>query len=578
MSALRRGTQPQDETCADWVVAASTSGELALSSGARRDTHFGELPPPVEIARQGPCAALFEGLLYNREELERRLRVPDLTDSELVLEAYRRWGDGVLKECKGSYAFVIGDLDRRRVLCARDRVGLHPAFYADGGGDLLFSSSITALLGDRRVSNEINRAALADHLRHSFPDPSETYFSAIRRIPPAHVLVAGPGGRRIDRYWSPVPDDEEIDWVDADELEQFEELLTATVTRFLRLGRAGIYLSGGLDSVSVAAFAAKASRDAGGQPPLALSLGFSHEASNEQSIQRGVASDLDLPQLLVPFEEAAGPYGVVAADLELGKRSPAPTLNLWLPAYNFLATQARDRGCRVILTGHGGDEWLCVSPYLAADLIFSRDLKGLLRLWNNHRRSYPLPSHAILWNLVWHFGTRPLLRSAVTRVAPSAMRHRRRRAETHPWIAPDPSLRRELAERAEASAPEPPQPGRIYLHEMNESLDHAVVSMELEELFENGRRLGVQFGHPFWDAGSPHIPLPDSARAAEPGRQSEGPRAIDAGTPLSGARVRATAQGHRDTRREKDLRGGGRGGMAPARGGQDACKSRRRGQ
>ncbi len=501
LPGLYRAAQDRDGTYADWLVTAATSGELTLNAATRRDTEIGEVPRRLDIARQGACSALFDGVLQNREELERPLDATGLTDGELVLEAYRRWGDDLLDELKGIYAFVIGDVVRKRVLCARDRVGSHPLFYADVGGELLVSASISALLRDPRVSSEINRAALADHLAHRWPDPGETYFSAIRRVPPGHVLVAGSAGRRINRYWSPVPDGEEIDWVDADELEHFEELLTAAVMRFLGLGRAGIYLSGGLDSVSVAALAAKASRETSRQPPLALSLGFSHEAANEQSIQRAVASDLDLPQLLVPMDEAAGPDGLIAADLELSKCWPAPIVNVWLPAYNFLAVQGRDRGCRVILSGHGGDEWLCVTPYYAADLIFSLDLKGLLRLWNNQRRSYPLASRTLLWNLVWRFGTRPLLGFAANRLAPSAMRHRRRVVGRTPgWIAPDPALRRELAERADATTPERPKPGRMYLSEMNRSLDHTLVAMELEEAFEAGRRLGVRFGHPFWDA------------------------------------------------------------------------------
>ena len=318
---------------------------------------------------------------------------------------------------------------------------------------------------------------------------------------PGTMLVAGPDGRRINRYWSPVPDGEEIQWVAADELEQFDELLATAVMRFLGLGRAGIYLSGGLDSVSVAAFAAKASRERNQQAPLALSLGFSHEATNEQPIQRAVAAELDMPQLLVPLEEAAGSDGLIAADLELGKGWPAPMVNFWLPAYNFLAAQGRDQGCRVILSGHGGDEWLCVSPYHAADLISSLDLKGLLALWDNQRRSYPLASRTLLWNLLWRFGTRPLLASAAHRIAPSAMRNRRRViGRTPSWIAPDPLLRRELAERADRSVVRPAGPGRVYLAESNRCLDHALVAMDLEEAFEAGRRLGVRFGHPFWDA------------------------------------------------------------------------------
>src|SRR5436309_14659581 len=98
MPALRRGSQPRGETWGDWVGTATASGELTSSSGARRDTS--DVSPSVEMARQGTCAALFEGLLHNREELESRLHTPGLTDSELVLAAYHRWGDRVLDELK----------------------------------------------------------------------------------------------------------------------------------------------------------------------------------------------------------------------------------------------------------------------------------------------------------------------------------------------------------------------------------------------------------------------------------------------------------------------------------------------
>jgi asparagine synthase (glutamine-hydrolysing) len=487
----------------DWLLVASRSGELELSSG---DDAESEAAGPLEgprVARNGECSALLDGVLHNRAELERRFRVDGSTDSELALEAYLRWGEGALGELKGIYVLVVGDRKHERILCARDRLGSHPLFYAHGSGELLLSTSIEVLLRDRRVSNEVSRAALADHLAHRWPDPGETYFSAVRRVPPGHALVAGSREHRVYRYWSPVATDGTVDWVTENELEQFEGLLDQAVARFLALGPAGIYLSGGLDSVSVAAIAASSSREQGLPAPWALSLGFSHQEANEQAIQRSVARDLDLPQLLVPFEEAAGPDGLIAATLELNRRSPAPVVNMWLPAYHYLATQGRQRGCRVVLTGQGGDEWLSVTPLYAADLILSLDLKGLFRLWGNQRRSYPIPARTILRNIAWRFGTRPLLGLAADRIAPGPTRSlRRRRAirATPSWVAPDPVLRRELADRTQASIPARPSAGQIYLSEMNRALDHPLVAMELEEAFESGRELGLRFGHPFWDA------------------------------------------------------------------------------
>jgi asparagine synthase (glutamine-hydrolysing) len=488
----------------DWLLVASRSGELELRPGEDAGPQGSPgAPSPPELARQASCSALFDGILYNRAEIERRLRVSVSTDAELVAEAYLRWGESALCELKGTFALVIGDRKDERVICARDRLGLYPLFYADAGDEVLLSTSIEVMLRDPRVSHEVNRAALADHLAQRWPDPGETYYSGIRRVPSGHALIATRASTRNYRYWSPVPDDGRIDWLKEDELGEFEVLLQSAVARFLLQGPAGIYLSGGLDSVSVAAMAASVSRGNGLPAPWALSLGFSHPEANEQAIQRQVAADLDLPQLLVPLEDAAGPQGLVAASLELNGRSTAPMVNMWLPAYNHLAAEGRKRGIGVILTGHGGDEWLSVTPYYAADLIFSHDLMGFFKLWNNHRRSYPLPTHEILWGLIWRFGTRPLLSYAANRIAPGIMGERRRRramANVPAWVAPDPQLRAEIAARAQAITPEHAEPGRIYQAEMNLPLDHPLVAMELEEAFENGRKLGVRFGFPFWDA------------------------------------------------------------------------------
>lgn len=453
----------------------------------------------LAVARRQQRFALFDGVLYERQQVGDS----GASDADLILRAYEPSAEAWLHGLSGIFTLVVHDERRAALVAARDRVGIYPLFYAETSEALLLSTSVETILADGRVSSELNRTALADHLAHRWPDPSETYYAAVRRVPPGHAFLVDADGRRVVRYWRPVEESESVDWVRPGELDEFETLLDQAVSRGLVPGRTGIFLSGGLDSVSVAAVATQQCHELAQPAPLALSVGFSTAGEDEQLVQRRVASDLGLQQLLIPLEVAAGPEGLVAAALELSAHWPVPLVNsLWLPAYLHLAREGRARDCDVILSGHGGDEWLTVTPYYAADLILAGDVRGLWRLWDNHRRSYPIPPARVLRSLLWQFGTRPLLGIAAERVAPEwkARRRRRRAVEALDWIAPDPALRRALEDRASSSTSKGPDPGRIYLSEMERALDHALIAMELEEMFECGRRLGLRFAAPFWDA------------------------------------------------------------------------------
>jgi hypothetical protein len=100
--------------------------------------------------------------------------------------------------------------------------------------------------------------------------------------------------------------------------------------------------------------------------------------------------------VLLSFEEALGGRGLIEAATALIAEWPVPMLNLWNPAYAALSARGQARGCRTILTGNGGDEWLAVSPFLAADLIKSLDVVGFVRFATTLKRSYRA-SRLSLW-------------------------------------------------------------------------------------------------------------------------------------------------------------------------------------
>jgi asparagine synthase (glutamine-hydrolysing) len=476
-----------------WLATFRREGkrrfEVSATPGASHST-----------ASEGTCTVLFDGLLHSRREWLDDFSGPagaGASDASLVLNAYLHWGEELLDRIKGLFALIVWDADNDLLLCARDPHGMHPFFYADDGGDLFLSASAEALVQHPRIPDAVDRVALADHLCHRWPKLESTYFEAVRRLPGGYALRVRAGIRSVERYWDPIPPGKPIEYVSDEEAGRFTELLDQAVERCLPDGQAAIYLSGGLDSVSIAALAQEQLHEKNTGPLLALSLVFEHSAANEEIAQRAVAAELGLPQKIVTVSDAVGPKGLLASALEMSASRPAPMINLWNPAYAFLARYAAEQGCELILTGNGGDEWLEAGVHEARTAWRTLDLATLYRLWATMQRSYRFSKGTVARNLFWTYGLRPNLRqggaSMLRRAAPGLLTRleRRRLARTTPhWVAPDPQLQEQMFERYQA-------------HRRTKSrgaLDSPMVAYELEEFHESGRELGVRLLHPFWDA------------------------------------------------------------------------------
>src|SRR6266404_2750576 len=244
--------------------------------------------PPLCAERAG-FGVIFDGTLYNRHELQRDLgeflAAAATSDAELILAAYQRWGEDLLPRLRGAFALIICDTSREVLLGLRDPVGIYPMFYAENRDGWVISTSVDVLIRQPNVSTGVNRAALADFMLDRFPMMEETFLDGVSRVPPGHVLRVARDGHRSFRYWDPAPDGR-VKWLTPDEVERFDELLDQAVGRSLSFGSPGILLSGGLDSVSVAAVAAQRAGNMGSPKPLALSLVFPGADVNEEIVQR----------------------------------------------------------------------------------------------------------------------------------------------------------------------------------------------------------------------------------------------------------------------------------------------------
>ena len=466
----------------------------------------------VAVSGDGGCGVVVAGHLPNLAGIEGGFASePDENEAIGILRAYERWGSDAFSRLKGAFALAVWDRARGVVLGVRDPVGVHPLFYALVPGGVVVSPSMEDLLTHPSVSRDVNRGMLVEHLVARWDRPHETYYRDIRRVLAGYVLRITPRGVESSRYWMPAFPSNGRDWVKPDELDRFDALLERAVERCVG-GRTGIFLSGGFDSVSIAAMAVDLARAAGEPPPLALSLGLPHPTCDEEQVQRGVAAGLGLPQVFLPLEAAVQPDGLLVSALRASAGWPAPMMLVSRPGYLRLGAEGRDRGCEVILTGAGGDDWLNVGPLHMADLVHGLDLARFWRLAANQLRSHRLPRVAMLRYLLWTSGLRPVLvnqgRRALRAAWPGVLRayyRRRYLAQAPSWVAPDPELRQDMAERVEeiatrlAAEPEPSGPFGFYFHRFAESFTRTFRSMEMEEDFEAARRMGVPVRMPYWD-------------------------------------------------------------------------------
>jgi asparagine synthase (glutamine-hydrolysing) len=200
----------------------------------------------------------------NREELLMAFGLTQLSqeqlisDSELILAAYDRWGEDCPQHLLGDFAFAIWDVRRQQLFCARDHFGVRAFYYHKTANCFAFASEIKALLCLDHIPCRVNPLRVSDYVAVYFEDVESTFYHDIFRLAPAHSLVVTPHEFRCQRYWQLDPQREiqlESDQAYADAF--YEVFSEAVRCRLRSCSPVGVFLSGGLDSSSIAATARK---------------------------------------------------------------------------------------------------------------------------------------------------------------------------------------------------------------------------------------------------------------------------------------------------------------------------------
>lgn len=208
--------------------------------------------------------------LDGRDDLRRKLEqhgdefAADVTDEELVLRAWRRWGEDGLPDLIGDYAFALWDTEARKLCCARDLMGARPFFYAQAGNQLYFSNTLDAIRCSPDISSTLDLHFIGDFLlQGSCSDLARSAFRDISRLRPGYALEYSGAGLHTHLF-SPLPIEEPLRLTREEEyVEQFRSLFEQAVQERLPRGPAAIFMSGGLDSSAVAAIAVQTARRKG---------------------------------------------------------------------------------------------------------------------------------------------------------------------------------------------------------------------------------------------------------------------------------------------------------------------------
>jgi asparagine synthase (glutamine-hydrolysing) len=297
----------------------------------------------------------YNGEIYNHAEIRRELEAAGhvyrtKSDTETIVHAYEEWGDACVRRFRGMFAFALWDATRRRLLLARDRLGIKPLYWCSTRDRLIFGSEIKAILESGLVRAEANEALLAEVLTTRYSSDEQTLYKGVQRLLPGHLLVFQEGRIAIQQYWDIPSGKPAAREPFSAMVAQFRTLLEESVRlRLMSDVPLGMFLSGGIDSSVIASLMARMID----RPLQTFSVAFDDRAFSELEYARQVsrAVGADAHEIVIGERDFFGalPRLIWHEDEPIAHPSS-------IPLY-FVSRLARDH-VKVVLTGEGSDELL----------------------------------------------------------------------------------------------------------------------------------------------------------------------------------------------------------------------------
>ena len=296
---------------------------------------------------------VFNGEIYNHRELRRELetrgvRFTTHSDTETLLQAYLLWGNDAWTKLEGMYAAAIWDRKTRRLVLARDPMGIKPLYLTRQNGGLAFASEIRALkaLPDHNFS--IDERGLHDFFSYGHVQKPRSIYTQVRSLDPGHVLEIGPDGDpAVTRFWqprfAPFKGMSEKDWI-----EETRHLMQATVRHHMLADvTVGAFLSGGVDSSAITAAMMREAT----APVKAFTLGFPGTTIDETQAASRIARHLGAEHIVLPLEP--GKAGEMLPQVQAAFDEPCAATAA-VPIWHLSRLAAEH--VKVVLCGEGADE------------------------------------------------------------------------------------------------------------------------------------------------------------------------------------------------------------------------------
>ncbi|MFH1061639.1 MAG: asparagine synthase (glutamine-hydrolyzing) [Candidatus Omnitrophota bacterium] len=344
--------------------------EAEIGFGARRLNITGG-PKGVQpiFNEERNIAIVFNGEIYNYKELKHVLSAKKHnfkteTDTEVIVHLYEEFGIDCLNKLNGMFSFAIWDKNKKSLFLARDRIGIKPLFYSIDVEGLIFASEIKAILLDPNYKKEIDIDALSDFLAHSYVRAPRTMFNNIKLLEPGQYILCSKEKEIITKkYWS-IPDADFLKntMSDTEQIDKFRYLLEQSVKRQVPAeSQAGILLSGGLDSSSIAYFASHLSKT----PVKAFCVGFGESSFDQRPFAEQTSRYLGLDLETIKFNISAA--DLIQSMSSLDRLQAYPAI---MPTHYICRFIKEKAGINVVLSGEGADELLGGYETYIADKLY----------------------------------------------------------------------------------------------------------------------------------------------------------------------------------------------------------------